>query len=41
MITVCAEEYLYNFLIDCAGYQQSVSVCDNLFEELLVFAGSC
>ena len=39
VITVCAEEYRYNFLIDCTGYQQSVSVCDNLLDELLVFSG--
>ncbi len=26
----CAEEYRYNFLIDCAGYKQSVNVCDEL-----------
>lgn len=39
VITVCAEEYRYNFLIDCAGYLQSVSVCDDLFNELLEFSG--
>ena len=37
VITVCAEEYRYNFLIDCAGYRQSVDICDNLLSELLVF----
>jgi hypothetical protein len=37
VITVCAEEYRYNFLIDCAGYKQSVSVCDDLLDELLAY----
>ena len=37
VITVCAEEYRYNFLIDCDGYKQSVSICDNLFDELIEF----
>ncbi|OQW92884.1 MAG: hypothetical protein BWK78_00155 [Thiotrichaceae bacterium IS1] len=37
VITVCAEEYRYNFLLDCAGYKQSVIICDQLLEELLVF----
>ncbi len=37
VITVCAEEYRYNFLIDCAGYQQSVLICDELIDELLEF----
>lgn len=37
VITVCAEEYRYNFLIDCDGYKQSVSVCDNLLSELIEF----
>jgi hypothetical protein len=37
VITVCAEEYRYNFLIDCAGYKQSVSICDDLLDELLGF----
>ncbi|MCK5728632.1 MAG: HEPN domain-containing protein [Methylococcales bacterium] len=37
VITVCAEEYRYNFLIDCAGYQQSVVICDELLDELLVY----
>ena len=40
VITVCAEEYRYNFLIDCAGYKQSVDTCDHLLEELLVFIHS-
>ncbi|EDN70906.1 hypothetical protein BGP_2246 [Beggiatoa sp. PS] len=37
VITVCAEEYRYNFLLDCEGYRQSVIVCNQLLEELLEF----
>lgn len=37
VITVCAEEYRYNFLIDCEGYRQSVAVVDVLLDELLMF----
>ena len=37
VITVCAEEYRYNFLIDCSGYKQSVEVCDELLNELLLY----
>ena len=37
-ITVCAEQYRYNFLIDCQGYQQAVSVCDGLIDELLLYS---
>jgi len=37
VITVCAEEYRYNFLIDCEGYKQSVIICDQLLEELIKF----
>lgn len=37
VITVCAEEYRYNFLIDCEGYRQSVTISDQLLEELLQF----
>ena len=37
VITVCAEEYRYNFLIDCDGYRQSVSVCDQLLDQLIEF----
>ena len=39
VITVCAEEYRYNFLIDCEGYKQSVKICDILLNELLIFEG--
>lgn len=37
VITVCAEEYRYNFLIDCEGYKQSVLICDRLLDELIAF----
>ena len=37
VITVCAEEYRYNFLIDCDGYKHSVVICDQLLEELIKF----
>jgi len=37
VITVCAEEYRYNFLLDCDGYRQSVTICDQLLDELLLF----
>lgn len=40
VITVCAEEYRYNFLIDCIGYKQSVAICDVLLDELLEFEKS-
>lgn len=39
VITVCAEEYRYNFLIDCEGYKQSVIIINNLLDELLEFEG--
>jgi len=38
VITVCAEEYRYNFLIDCEGYKQSVRICDELLDELLIYS---
>jgi len=37
VITVCAEEYRYNFLIDCSGYKQSVEICNELLTFLLDF----
>jgi hypothetical protein len=37
VITVCAEEYRYNFLLDCDRYRQSVTICDQLLDELLQF----
>ena len=36
-ITVCAEQYRYNFLIDCSGYLYSVKVCNELLDKLLDF----
>jgi len=37
VITVCAEEYRYNFLIDCEAYQESVEISNELLTELLEF----
>ncbi|CAK0775699.1 HEPN domain-containing protein [Gammaproteobacteria bacterium] len=37
VITVCAEEYRYNFLIDCEGYRDSVEIANELLKELLSF----
>jgi hypothetical protein len=37
VITVCAEEYRYNFLIGCEGYWDSVQIANELLKELLVF----
>lgn len=37
VVTVCAEEYRYNFLIDCEGYRQSVLICDELLDQLIEF----
>lgn len=37
-ITVCAEQYRYNFLIDCQGYEQAVKICNNLIDELLSYS---
>lgn len=37
VITVCAEEYRYNFLIDCEGYRDSVKIANELLKELLDF----
>jgi HEPN domain-containing protein len=37
VITVCAEEYRYNFLIDCEGYRDSVQITNDLLKELLEF----
>jgi len=37
VVTVCAEEYRYNFLLDSEGYKQSVKICDKLLDELLNF----
>jgi hypothetical protein len=40
VITVCAEEYRYNFLIDCEGYKDSVIIVNELLNELLLFANT-
>jgi len=37
VVTVCAEEYQYNFLIDCEGYKDSVQIANELLTELLEF----
>jgi len=37
VVTVCAEEYRYNFLLDSEGYKQSVEICNKLIDELLSF----
>ena len=37
VISVCAEEYRYNFLLDCEGYKISVSIADELLDQLLAF----
>jgi hypothetical protein len=37
-ITVCAEVYRYNFLLDCKTYQRSVDILDPLLFELAEFA---
>ena len=36
-ITVCAEQYRYNFLIDCQGYKEAVKVCNNLIDEFIKY----
>jgi hypothetical protein len=36
-ITVCAEQYRYNFLIDCQGYREAVKVCDLLLDEFIKY----
>lgn len=38
VITVCAEEYRYHFLIDCEGYRDSVEIANGLLRELLDFS---
>ena len=37
-ITVCAEAYRYNFLIDCKTYQKDVAILTPLLDELAGFA---
>lgn len=36
-ITVCAEAYRYNFLIDCSSYRHDVEVLNPLLEDLIAF----
>ena len=36
-ITICAEEYRYNFDIECKVYFNTVVVCDELLKELIEF----
>jgi len=38
VITVCAEEYRYNVLIDCEAYNDSVKLGNELLNELINFA---
>ncbi|MDM8569370.1 hypothetical protein QUF50_07680 [Thiotrichales bacterium HSG1] len=38
VITMCAEEYRYNFLIGCEGYRDSVQIANELLKQLLVFS---
>ena len=37
VISVCAEEYRYNFLLDCSGYKLSVEIANELLEQLIEF----
>jgi hypothetical protein len=37
-ITVCAEAYRYNFLIDCNAYRKDVLALNPLLDELIGFA---
>jgi len=39
-ISVCAEEYRYNYDIDCKTYLDMVVVCDELLKELIEFESS-
>ena len=41
VITVCAEEYRYNFLLDCEGYKVSVHVANELLEQLIDWMRVC
>lgn len=36
-ITVCAEQYRYNFLIDCQGYKEAVKIYDLLVDKLIKY----
>jgi hypothetical protein len=37
-VTICAEAYRYNFLIDCETYQHSVKTLNPLLDSLMEFA---
>ena len=37
-VTVCAEAYRYNFLIDCKVYRKDVAILNPLLDELMRFA---
>ncbi len=39
-VTVCAEAYSYNFLIDCKTYQRSVEILNVLLDELVEFTNA-
>ena len=39
-ITICAEVYHYNFLIDCNGYKESLDILNPLLDELTEFIRS-
>lgn len=39
-VTVCAEAYRYNFLIDCKTYQRSVEILNVLLDELVEFTNT-
>lgn len=39
-ITVCAEAYRYNFLIDCNAYRNDIKVLNPLLDELMEFTQS-
>ena len=39
-ITVCAEAYRYNFLIDCKIYRKDVAILTPLIDELMAFANT-
>ena len=36
-VTICAEQYRYNFLIDCLGYKEAIKISNKLIDELLAF----
>jgi hypothetical protein len=36
-ITICTEQYRYNFMIDCLGYKHAVTIVDDFVNELLKF----